>query len=145
MDPVAAEFFYSAWFPVLIYSTATHLAGREEPLASTYRPGDSIPVPGAAAGSATTVESPDGTLTSITGQRHGPLTAPGLYRLRNTSGEWLAAVNLLAPGESLLDNTSATTTLQPIARGTPPYLLLTLLAIGVLIAESLLYHRRKVG
>ena len=145
MDPVDAEFFYSAWFPVLVYGAATHLAGREESLASTYAPGATIPLPGAAEGESTSIQTPDGTLVSATGRKFGPLEQTGFYQLRNGSGEWLAAVNLLSPGESLLDNSATSTTLAPIAKGLPPYLLLTIIAIIVLIVESILYHRRKVG
>jgi hypothetical protein len=145
MDPVDAEFFYSAWFPVLVYGAATHLAGREESLASTYTPGATIPLPGAMEGQTTKIIGPDDKLISATGRKFGPLEQPGFYQLRNDSGEWLAAVNLLSPGESLLDNSPTKTTLGPIAKGLPPYLLLTIIAIIVLILESILYHRRKVG
>jgi hypothetical protein len=145
MDPVDAEFFYSAWFPVLVYGAATHLAGREESLASTYTPGATIPLSGAGESEATSITQPDGSLVSATGRKFGPLEQPGFYQLRNASGEWQAAVNLLSPGESLLDNTPSKTTLAPIAKGLPPYLLLTIVAMVVLILESILYHRRKVG
>jgi len=145
MNPVDAEFFFSAWFPVLIHGAATHLAGREESLASTYTPGATIPLPGAGDEEVTSITAPDGSLLSATGRKFGPLEQPGFYQLRNGSGEWQAAVNMLSPGESLLDNTATATTLQPIAKGLPPYLLLTVIAIVVLILESLLYHRRKVG
>ncbi len=145
MDPVDAEFYYSAWFPVLVYGAATHLAGREESLASTYTPGATIPLPGAMEGETTTITEPDGSLVTATGKKFGPLEQTGFYQLRNGSGEWQAAVNLLSPGESLLDNTPAITTLGPIAKGLPPYLILTIIAIVVLILESILYHRRKVG
>ncbi len=145
MNPVDAEFFYSAWFPVLIHGAATHLAGREELLASTYTPGATIPLPGAGDTETTSIIAPDGSLVSATGRKFGPLKQPGFYQLRNGSGEWLAAVNLLSPGESLLNNEATQTTLAPIARGLPPYLVLTIIAIVVLILESLLYHRRKVG
>ena len=145
MNPVDAEFFFSAWFPVLIHGAATHLAGREESLASTYTPGATIPLPGARDTETTRIISPDGSVLSATGRKFGPLEQPGFYQLRNGSGEWLAAVNLLSPGESLLNNESTLTTLAPISKGLPPYLILTIIAIVVLILESLLYHRRKVG
>ena len=36
-DPQAADFYFSAWFPVIVYSAATNLAGRDdEPLASWH-------------------------------------------------------------------------------------------------------------
>ena len=46
MNPVAGNFYFSAWFPVLVYSASMDLAGRENPLAATYRPGDAAPIPG---------------------------------------------------------------------------------------------------
>lgn len=145
MNPVDAEFFYSAWFPVLVYGAATHLAGREEALASTYQPGATIPLPGAGDDGSTTIVGPDGKPVTASGRKFGPLEQPGFYQLRNKSGEWFAAVNLLSPGESLLDNAPVQSSLAPIASGLPPYLILTVIAIVVLILESLLYHRRKVG
>jgi hypothetical protein len=145
MDPVDAEFFYSAWFPVLVYGAATHLAGREESLASTYAPGATIPLPGVTGAESTSIVAPDGSVLSATGRKFGPLEQSGFYSLRNGSGEWFAAVNLLSPAESLLDNSATSSTLAPIAKGLPLYLLLTIIAIVVLIAESILYHRRKVG
>ena len=90
MNPVDAEFFYSAWFPVLVYGAATHLAGREESLASTYTPGATIPLPGAGDTETTSIVGPDGALMSATGRKFGPLEQPGFYQLRNGSSEWLA-------------------------------------------------------
>ncbi len=145
MDPVESEFYYSAWFPLLVHGAATHLAGREEPLASTYLPGSTLPVPGVSDTGITSIVNPDGSLSSAKGRKFGPVENPGFYTLRNDGGEWLAAVNALSPPESLLDNSSSRTTLGPISKGLPPYLLLTLLALFVLVVESLLYHRRKVG
>lgn len=145
MDPLAAEFYYSAWFPVLVYTTASSLSSREEPLAAVYSPGSTIPVPGAADGKVTEITTPDGQTRPVRGASFGPLEAPGFYSLTNDAGQWSTAASLMAPGESLLDNSSTSTTLQPIASGWPPYLLLTLAGIVILLAESLLYHRRKVG
>lgn len=145
MNPVDADFFYSAWFPVLVHSAATYLAGRDDSLAATYTPGESMPLPGVRSGDLTTIRLPDGSSVTSDARRFGPLESPGFYTLQNQAGEWLAAVNLLSPSESLLDNSPASSSLGPIASGLPPYLILTILAILVLIIESLLYHRRKVG
>lgn len=145
MDPLAAEFYYSAWFPVLVYTTAGSLSSRGEPLAAVYAPGSTIPVPGAEDGKVTEVTAPDGQTRPVRGAAYGPLDTPGFYSLTNDAGQWTTAASLMSPGESLLDNSATATTLQPIASGWPPYLLLTLAGIVVLLAESLLYHRRKVG
>src|SRR5207244_2254738 len=42
MDPVAAEFYFSAWFPVLVHSAVTHLAGHENQLTTAHRSGESF-------------------------------------------------------------------------------------------------------
>lgn len=145
LDPAAAEFYFSAAFPVLVHGAATHLSGREESLLATYSPGSTIPLPGVREGEPTNVIPPDGTSVQTRERRFGPLLATGFYSLTNASGEWLAGCSLMAPAESLLDNSGIATSLQPIAKGWPPYLLLTLVAVVLLILESLLYHRRKVG
>ena len=58
---------------------------------------------------------------------------------------WPLAVSVLASEESLLDNQSSTSSDKPLSRGRAPGYLLSVLAIVILTAESLLYHRRKVG
>jgi hypothetical protein len=145
LDPVAAEFYFSAWFPVLIHGAATHMAGREESLLATYASGSTIPLPGSRETDVTNLEGPAGDDVAVTGKRSAALVKPGFYTLRNPGGEWQAAVSLLAAPESLLDNSALQSNLRPIAQGMPPYLLLTLLGVAVLVVESLLYHRRKVG
>ncbi len=149
MDPVAAEFYFSAWFPVLVHSAATHLAGREESLTSVYRPSDVVMIPGVGEGEATKVSAPaepqDRSEQNVVGKKLPPLSDLGFYELNNKSGDWLVACSLLSASESLLDNAKVEDTSKPIRRGYAPAHLLTLLAILVLTIESLLYHRRKVG
>jgi hypothetical protein len=145
LDPVAAEFYFSAWFPVLVHGAATHLAGREESLLATYNTGSTIPLPGVKDEETSSVETPSGNSLQVKGKRSSTLNTTGFYSLRNPSGEWFASVSLLSQNESLLDNSALQTTLKPIAQGMPPYLFLTVIAMGLLVTESLLYHRRKVG
>lgn len=145
LDPVAAEFYFSAWFPVLVHGAATHLAGREESLLAAYNTGSTIPLPGVKDEETSSVETPSGNILQVKGKRSSTLNTTGFYSLRNPSGEWFASVSLLSQNESLLDNSALQTTLKPIAQGMPPYLFLTVIAMGLLVTESLLYHRRKVG
>ncbi|MEK6249162.1 MAG: BatA and WFA domain-containing protein [Planctomycetales bacterium] len=145
MDPTAAEFYYSAWFPVLVHSAATHLAGREESLTAGYRPSDIVTIPGAQLDETTQVIDPSGAQDDTTSTTLPPLEQLGFYQLNNSSGDWLVGCSLLSPSETSLDNSDVTDTSKPINRGWPPAQLLTALAIVVLTTESLLYHRRKVG
>lgn len=141
LDPVASEFYFSAWFPVLIHGAATHLAGREEELAALYRPGDTAPIPGHREGTTTNIVFPDETQIETQESRFGPIERLGFYQL----GDWPLASSLVTTQESLLDNSAVEATAGPVSRGHAPAYWLVLLAVIVLVVESILYHRRKVG
>jgi hypothetical protein len=153
IDPLAADFYFSAWFPVLVHSAGTYLVGRELPLAASYRPGDAVPIPGARDDTFSQLNNlerqVDAQLSTLNTQLHGKWWTGaadlGFYQLENESGDWPVGISLLAAEETMLDNTDATNTDKPLSRGHAPAYWLTVLAIGVLAAESLLYHRRKVG
>ena len=145
LDPVASNFYFSAWFPVLVHGSATHLAGREEELFASYRPGDSIPIVGSSDDVATQVILPNATEIETTSDRVERIDQVGYYQLKNPSGAWTVASSLLSKQESNVDNQATTDTSQPIQRGWPLSHLLTVLAVIVLGVESMLYHQRKVG
>ena len=147
LDPLQADFYFSAWFPVLVHNTATHLAGREEALAGVYRPGQSIPVQGAVEGESSEVTIPGGATLTVgeDEERFGPVDTLGFYRVKNESGTWPAAVSLLSPPDSLLDNSAVEETAEAVSQGQSPSYWLIVLALIVLAAESVMYQRRKVG
>jgi hypothetical protein len=154
LDPVAAEFYFSAWFPILVHSSVTHLAGRENAISASYRPGESVPIPAgrddvvtkivpppiAANNSGSAPERVETPGTSFRG-----IDRLGFYTLENPSGQYIVGASLLTPEESLLNNVDATDKHAPLSRGHSPAAWLTLMAIVALAAESILYHRRKVG
>lgn len=145
IDPVAADFYFSAWFPVLVHSAATHLAGRENQLSATYRPGDAVPIPAASDESVSALAASAETTSQVRGKWATLDDRLGYSQLSNGSGRWFVSSSLLSAEESLLDNKSAASTTKPLNRGRSPTQWLTLMAIAVLLGESLLYHRRKVG
>ena len=145
LDPVASNFYFSAWFPVLVHGSATHLAGREEELFASYRPGDSIPIVGSSDDVATQVILPNAAEIETASDRVERIDQVGYYQLKNPSGAWTVASSLLSKQESNVDNQATTDTSQPIQRGWPLSHLLTVLAVIVLGVESMLYHQRKVG
>lgn len=145
IDPLAADFYFSAWFPVLVHSAAAHLAGRELPLAAAYRPGDAVPVPGARDDTVSKLSLSETDQTDVRGKWWTGPERIGFFELENESGTWPVGVSLLATEETMLDNAAATSTEKPLSRGRAPAYLLTVLAIVVLTGESLLYYRRKVG
>lgn len=124
LDPLAAQFYLSAWFPVLIHNAAAHLTHREDLPPATLATGSSARVPGRAD------ETP-----------YGPILTSGFHE----TGEWTLAASLVSPEESLLRNDTLKESLKPIASGEAPSYWLLVLAILVLAGESILYHRRKVG
>lgn len=147
IDPLESNLYFSAWFPVLVYGAATHLAGREEELEPSYRPGDTLTIPGHRDGVVTTLaglneeEEP----LQLLDPTYGPIQRLGFFDFTNTSGNWSAASSLLSKSESALDNSSITATNQPISQGHALSYWLIVLAIILLTIESILYHRRKVG
>ena len=145
MDPVVANFYFSAWFPVLIHGAATHLEGREEELFASYRPGDSVPIVGSVDGEATRITLPNDTQIETTSDRVGRIDQVGFYQLQNASGERIVASSLTSKQESNVANDNVHDTSEPIHRGWPLSHLLTAIAVVVLAAESILYHQRKVG
>ncbi|BBO35259.1 vWA domain-containing protein [Lacipirellula parvula] len=145
LDPVNAEFYFSAWFPVLVHSAVTHLVGRETPLAASYRPGEKIPTLAASEDAETTLVDAAGKSTAAAGKWRDLPSAAGFCRLKNASGDWDVGASLLSEQESLVDGIKAADSRKPISQGRSPVHWLTLLAIFVLTGESILYHRRKVG
>lgn len=145
LDPVASEFYFSAWFPALVHGAATHLSGREKDTAALYRPGDYAPIPGFSETDPSTITLPDESPHTIHKKRFGPLESLGFYQISNSKGTWPLGVSLTTSAESALDNSAVTETALSISRGHPPAYWLIVLALLLLIAESILYHRRKVG
>lgn len=147
MDPVESEFYYSAWFPVLVYNGARHLMGRQETWPSACSVGDSISIPEVPYGSEmTTVTIADSEASvHMSGVSYGPIRKAGFHTLENAAGQWSVGVNLFASTETLLDNRNAIDTSLPLNRGLPLSLILAIIALLLLLIECVLYHRRKVG
>jgi hypothetical protein len=126
MDPLEAQFYLSTWFPVLIHNAAAHLTNREQMPDATLATGSSTKVPGSA-------------------ETYGPMESIGFQEVKLADSSWPLAVSLVAPQESLLASDAVKTNAKPIASGQAPSYWLIVLAIGLLVSESVLYHRRKVG
>ncbi len=124
LDPLAAQFYLSAWFPVLIHNAAAHLTHREGMPPATLPTGSSARVPGRAD------PAP-----------YGPMLTSGFHE---TDG-WTFGTSLVSPEESSLQNDTLKESVKPIASGEAPSYWLLVLALGVLVGESILYDRRKVG
>jgi len=144
LDPLDSNFYFSAWFPVMVYSSATHLAGRSEELKSTWTTGQVALLPGDDQ-QESKLTLPDGETETRDTPRTPLLEKTGFYEIENDSGTWQAACSLLSRAETMVDNREISDTAQPINRGRSPVGWLTVLAIVVVTVESILYQRRKVG
>lgn len=135
LDPAAASFYLSAWFPVLVHNAATVLGGREQQLPDSFATGALVPL-------SAPVTLPDGTEAAaspagfIAEQR-------GFYLA--TQPPWQGAASLLSTEESALEASDCADTLKPLSTGRPWSYALAVACLVVLAAESALYHRRKVG
>ena len=145
LDPIVAQFYLSAWFPVLIHNATAHLTNREETPPATVATGEGMRVPGLPAGIDATVKDGAGVETHITGPNTGDFTRSGFYDISHASGEWTAGCSLVSPEESQLRNDTLKETARPIASGQSPSYWLLVLGVLVVAGESVLYHRRKVG
>ena len=134
MDPVASEFYFSASFPVLIQSVAMALSGREMPLISSYAAGD-------------VVKFPSGGVVEQSGGPFGPLTEFGFHRLTVPNQEREIGVSMFQVDETLLGFEKEVSSRENggLAFGSPLAWWLTVFTMLVLVVESVLYHRRKVG
>jgi hypothetical protein len=161
LDPDEGEFFLSPWFPVMVHSAATHLAGRSAPPRAVVATGGFASVPGGATPPNNPppengVEAPGHGQNARTTGGAGilPAAAPALADstvLVDHRGHWHAATGewfggaLLSEPETVLDAKGPAASAKPIERGHPPPVWLLVLALGLLAGEMLLYHRRKVG
>ncbi len=145
LDPVAARFYLSAWFPVLIHNATAHLTNRESTPPATVATGTSLRVPGLAEGAPATLKGPDGREKAIAGPFTGTLEKTGFHEVTHAGGQWVAGCSLVAPEESQLTNTTLKDSARPIASGQSPSYWLLVLGVLVVAGESVLYHRRKVG
>lgn len=145
LDPLTAQFYLSAWFPVLIHNATSHLMNREEVPPSTVAAGSGFRVPGLADGASAVLKSPGGSENAITGPVSGELAHSGFYEITFPDGSWTAGCSLVAPEESQLRNDTVKDSARPIASGASPSYWLLVLGVLVVAGESVLYHRRKVG
>ena len=148
MDPLAADFYLSAWFPVLIQSVTLALAGRDERLMASYAVGSAVTLPGYEEGDAAVVTLPNGSEEEVSQRQWGPLPHLGYYQMETRKGDMTVGASLFRTEESLLGQgreQQDKRAIAGLASGSPIAWWLTIGALFLMVAESVLYHRRKVG
>ena len=144
LDPIAAEFYFSAWFPVLVHSAATHLVGREEALHAVDPPGAIVSLP-VADDAVSKVTSPSGKSLEVRGKAFADLAEPGFYEVETGEASGPIGCSLLSAQETQLDRGEDDAEIASVTSGVPLAYWFTVVAVLVLTTESMLYHRRKVG
>ena len=141
LDPAAAEFFLSPWFPVLVYDGARNLTGEEASLRTVYPVGSRVTFP--STGESDPVwTNPSGKVTQT---REAEVRESGLNRLQLGAEQRLFGASLLRPEETLLDGSGPAGSDVPLERGQLLGWWLLALALILVSVESVLYHRRKLG
>jgi hypothetical protein len=134
LDPAQGDFFLSPWFPAMIHGAAFHLADRAEPMLAVYSTGTRLTSPGA-------YSNPSGAVFKDA----MVLEKRGRHQIDRAGIVTPFGSALLDEAESRLDATGPAASAKPVAQGHPLAFWLLVIAIIVLVSESLLYHRRKAG
>ena len=144
---MASNFYFSAWFPVLIQSVAMTLSAREAPLVSSHAAGEVVKLSGHETALPVNVIFPSGREVEANSGALSPLTEFGFHRLTHPNQEWEVGVSMFQTKETLsgLGKEVSSGEIRGVASGSPLAWWLTVLAMLVLMVESVLYHRRKVG
>ncbi len=143
-DPSLNDFFLSPWFPVFVHDAVVLLTGRQNSFPSTIATGSTLEIPGTGTDGKAEFQSGSNS-TPIAFESPAKIDRIGSYRFTRDSDSWNLGGALLSPGES----GSAMTLEQPEsfkpASGWSLATWLLLAAVLVILAEELLYHRRKIG
>lgn len=144
-DPTEADFFLSPWFPVMVYSVATHLSGQGEPKPTTLAAGQHLAEYFVDDGSQIKWTAPSGDVVEKQVEDLGIVRELGFHQWTSGKTTWTAGCNLLDATESSLRPSRLSENTEPLTRSWSPGFWLTLVAILVVMVESVLYHRRWVG
>lgn len=145
LNPAEADFFLSPWFPVLVYSVATHLSGQGEPKPTALAVGRQLREYFVDNGEPIRWTLPSGEVRELLKEGLGPVRELGFHQWNRGAQVWIAGCSLLDANESLLQPSDLQENIEPLTRRWSPAFWLTMMAILVVMAESMLYHRRWLG
>jgi hypothetical protein len=140
MDPARGDFFLSPWFPVLIHDAAVLLTGRGNMFPSAVATGTLVEVPGTEPTGAAMFEN-----SPLPYQMPAAIDRVGSYAFTRNATTWQLGGAVFSAGESGPAPDAAPAPEVTLASGWPLAGWFLLAAVIALLAEELLYHRRKVG
>lgn len=144
MSPSMGDFFLSPWFPVLIHDATALLLGREDSFPSAVATGDRVIVPGTEEVTKT-IRLSEGEEEELVAVSPIEVKRVGSYALTRSFTTWWLGGAVLSPGESGAVIGEAQSVVMEPASGWPLAVWLLLAALLAVVAEEILYHRRKVG
>ena len=145
-DPLESNFFININFPIMINAMLFDLTGQGAEHRAVYHTGDKLPQVNKQVGIKVKFSSPGSPANSV----KRPITTTtmqhiGFYNSQAETGNMTYAAALLSRADSLLDNSKIKSTAKPIESGIPLQRYLFILALLLIVAESILYHRGKVA
>ena len=140
LDPQQNDFFLHTGFIAIIYDAAMYLSGNQERLEAVYSAGSIF---SSFFSDKLSLSKPDEESRQNDSVHSYDLNQMGLYALKDGRDDFLT-VALLSPAESLLKNNLVNSKLESSSSGYPLSYWLIILAIIILLIESILYHRRKI-
>lgn len=143
-DPAREDFFLSPWFPVFVHDAAVLLTGRENTFPSAVATGTRVEVPGTEATGKAGFRT-GASVTQLPYRMPAEIDRVGNYDFTRNSTDWHLGGAVFSAGESgpVADGTAPPQV--KLASGWPLAAWFLLAAILAVLAEELLYHRRKVG
>lgn len=144
-DPSREDFFLSPWFPVLVHDAAVLLTGRENQFPSAIATGGSIELPGTEAVAKATLTTTDRSVIDLPHITPASIQRVGNYSFSRNSTDWHLGGAIFSSGESGPAPAGTPPPEVRLASGWPLTVWLLLAAVVAVLAEELLYHRRKVG
>ncbi len=143
-DPAREDFFLSPWFPVFVHDAAVLLTGRENIFPSAVATGSRVEVPGTETTGKASFKA-GGKTTDLSYQMPAAVDRIGNYQFTRNSTDWHLGGAIFSTGESGPAPAGSPPPVVKLASGWPLAGWFLLAAVIAVIAEELLYHRRKVG
>lgn len=145
-DPFKSDFFLNINFPIMINAMIFDLTGENSTPRSVYHTGAKLDLNTPQVSTEMTFSSPENPTATI---KLPPTTTAmqriGFYAYQTSSRQQTYAAALLSQPDSLLDNGKIRSTAKPLASGIPLGYYLLIFALLIIVIESLLYHRGKIG
>lgn len=143
-DPSREDFYLSPWFPVLVHDAAVLLTGRENQFPSAVATGSRVEVPGTEDVKKAELEIERKTVP-VASAMPAPIERVGNYSFSRNSTDWHLGGAVFSAGESGPAPAGDPPPPVKLATGWPLAGWFLLGAIGLVLGEEFLYHRRKVG